>query len=228
MRVRRGARTAGRIGRLACALAASAVATAAAAQGFDAAQQRRLERAGGTDWVVGATLQRAIAPGERDTTHGIFTVDRGALHLEGRWNYEAVDAGALFAGWTWRRHGDVSVVFVPMLGVAFGSLRGVVPALKLDVAWRAFDVYVEAEYVRDVEEPDRSLLYAWTELGVSPGGGWRLGAVGQRSRPFSSQRETQRGLFVQFETGPATLGLYLFEPTDPSRRVTVLSVGAGF
>jgi hypothetical protein len=221
------------VARLACGLAVvagAAVAGAgpAAAQGVDAAQRRRLERAPGTEWVLAATLQRAFVPDEPDTTLLIASADRGPLHLEGRWNYEAIGAGAVFVGSNFRRYGEVDVTLVPMLGLAFGTLRAVVPAFEASVAWRALDAYLEIEYVRDVEDRTRSFAYAWSELAVSPGDGWRLGTVAQRSRRYASQRETQRGLFVQHEFGVATLGLFVFEPADASRRSALLTVGFGF
>lgn len=156
--------------RLACALSLAATCAELAAQGLDTAQRRRLERATGTDWVLGATVQRALVPGEPDTTLGVVAADRGPLHLEGRWNYEAQGAGSLFAGINLRRDGDVALTLVPMLGVAFGTLRGIVPALEASVSWRALDASIEAEYVRDLDDRERSFLYAWSELGVSPGG----------------------------------------------------------
>jgi hypothetical protein len=212
---------------LACGILLAA-ALPVSAQGLDAAQRRRLERATGTEWVAAATLQRAFVPGAPDTTLAIASADRGPLHLEARWNYEAIGAGTAFVGTNWRRDGEVALTLVPMLGVAFGNLRGVVPALEASIAWRWLDAYVEVEYVRDVEDRSRSFAYAWSELGVSPGGGWRLGAVAQRSRRYESSREIQRGLFAQLEVGSATLGLFVFEPTDPSRRSTLLMVGVGF
>jgi hypothetical protein len=119
------------------------------------------------------------------------------------------------------------LTLVPMLGVAFGSQRGVVPALKASLEWGAFDAYVEGEWVIDTSDRSGSFAYAWSELGWSPGHGWRLGAVGQRSRRYGESREVQRGLFVQREIGRATLGVFAFEPADASRRLVLLMVGAG-
>ncbi len=214
--------------RLACALSLAATCAELAAQGLDTAQRRRLERATGTDWVLGATVQRALVPGEPDTTLGVVAADRGPLHLEGRWNYEAQGAGSLFAGINLRRDGDVALTLVPMLGVAFGTLRGIVPALEASVSWRALDASIEAEYVRDLDDRERSFLYAWSELGVSPGGGWRLGLVGQRTRRWTALRDTQRGVFAQLELGRTAWGVYVFEPADAPRRLVLLMLSVGY
>ena len=213
--------------RLAAALAMAAACASATAQGVDIAQRRRVERAQRTDWVLGATLQRAFVPGAPDTTLGIVAADRGALHLEGRWNYEAIDAGTLFAGLNWRRDAAVSVTLVPMLGVAFGSLRGVVPALEASVTWRMLDASIAAEWVRDLDDRSRSFFYAWSELGVSPGGGWRLGAVAQRTRLWETLGEVQRGVFAQVELGPTTWALYVFQRVDAPRRLVLLALSLG-
>jgi hypothetical protein len=214
--------------RLCVALLSAGTVASAWGQGIDPGQRSRLARAQGAEWVLAGTLQRALVPDEPDTTLGIVTADRGALHLEARWNYEAIDAGTVFVGGNWEVGEDWRVSLTPMLGVAFGSLRGVVPALKASVAWRAFDFYTEAEYVRDSDAKTGSFLYAWSELGFAPADGWRLGFVGQRSRKYDSLPEVQRGVFGQVELGPTTLGLYVFDPTKSSSRLAMLMFGIAF
>jgi hypothetical protein len=166
-------------------------------------------------------------PDQADFGVGVAAVNRGPLRLEARVNYEALDAGSLFLGWRWagtRGGADDdawSVEATPMLGVAFGSIRAVVPALLASVRWRRFDVYLEAEAVRDLDDSDASFLYAWSELGWSPVEWLRVGLVGQRTRLVASERSLQRGLFAQVLLGPATLSAYAFNPEVSSRYLVV-------
>ena len=56
----------------------------------------------------------------------------------------------------------------------------------------------------------------------------RFGLVGQRTRAYQSDRDIQRGPFVQFITGRLTLGLFLFNSDDKANRIGILSLGAVF
>jgi hypothetical protein len=72
-----------------------------------------------------------------------------------------------------------------------------------------------------------SYNYAWSELGYRPFEWLRIGAVGQRTRAYGGNRETQRGPFVQASFGPVTIGGFWFNPGS-SEQVFVASLGATF
>ena len=165
-------------------------------------------------------------PDQENFGVGVGAVNRGPWRLEARVNYEALDSGSLFLGRRWAgtarptdgaEEDSWSFEATPMLGVAFGSIRAVVPALLASVGWRSFDLYVEAEYVRDLDDADASFFYAWSELGWSPVDWLRVGLVGQRTRLVASERSLQRGAFAQILLGRATLSAYAFNPEASSR-----------
>ena len=158
---------------------------------------------------------------------GIATLDRGPLHLEARYQYEAKDSASVFVGWTFSGGEKLTFSVRPILGVLAGRSQGVIPGLEASVAYGPVDFYVEAEYVRFRHEPDESFTYAWSELGYAPWEWLRVGIVGQRTRTVDSERDIQRGLFGQFMLGPATVGIYAFNP-DASSRYWILSLGAKF
>ena len=158
---------------------------------------------------------------------GVASLDRGPLHLEARYNYEARDAGSAFVGWKFEGGDTVSYALTPIIGGLFGAARGVVPGLEASIGWRTFDVYVEAEYVRDLDESSASYFYSWTELGWKPVEWLRVGLVGQRTHTIDNGRDLQRGIFGQLTFGKATLGVYAFNPDSGSRYV-IVSFGAQF
>ena len=51
-------------------------------------------------WAYSMTGMYFVQPDESNYPLGIATADREQLHLEERYNYEALNTGALFAGWT--------------------------------------------------------------------------------------------------------------------------------
>ena len=157
----------------------------------------------------------------------VAALQRGPLRLEARQNYEAKSATSAFAGYAWSGGKDIAWSVTPMLGGLFGSTRGVVPAVEASVTWRKFDLYVEAEYVHDLDDSSASYLYAWTEIGWRPVEPIRIGLVGQRTRIVSNDRELQGGVFGQLTFGKATIGVYAFNPESASRYV-VLSLGLAF
>jgi len=164
---------------------------------------------------------------ESDFGVGVASINRGALHLEGRYNYEERDSGSLFIGWNFSGGERVTWQITPILGVLFGAQRGAIPGLEASVAYGPVDFYVEAEYVADSRNHDESYVYAWSELGWKPVEWLRLGLVGQRTHTVHTDRDFERGLFAQVIFGPATLGIYAFNP-DSSSRYVIGALGIQF
>ena len=178
-------------------------------------------------WEFGITAYPTIVRDGENFTSAIAVADRGALHLEARYNYESVGSRSAFVGWTFSGGETVTWELTPLAGGAWGDTRAFVPGFEASVAWKQLDVYVEAEYVRDSSERDDSYFYAWTELGYRPVEWLRLGAAGQRTRAYDNERDIQRGPFVQVTWRRLTLGGYWFNPGS-DEQVFVGSIGATF
>ena len=166
-------------------------------------------------------------PHQRDYGTAIASLNRGALHLEARYNYEAMDSGSIFAGWNFAGGDSVTYQVTPIFGALFGQTRALIPGLEASVAYAEVDAYIEAEYVRDLGTASDSYFYAWSELGWKPVQWLRVGLVGQRSRDVENGRNFQRGLFVQLIGDKVTLGLYGFNP-DSSSRYLIVALGVQF
>lgn len=158
---------------------------------------------------------------------GVTTLDHGSWHLEGRYNYEAHNAGSAFIGWKFKGGEDITFEVTPMVGALFGAARGVVPGVEASIAWGPFDAYIEAEYVDDRNSADASYYYAWSELAWKPAEWLRVGLVGQRTHTVDTGRDWQRGVFAQATIGKVTLGAYAFNP-DSGARYVIVSLGARF
>jgi len=179
-------------------------------------------------WAFAATLYpTSIRNGDRYTS-AIVTADRGALHLEGRYNYESVGARSAFVGWNFSGSaGDsLSWELTPLVGGAWGTTDAFVPGLEASVAWGPVDFYTEIEYVRPDDHSSR-YLYAWNELGFKPVSWLRLGAAVQRTRAYGGDRNVQVGPFAQLTWERFTLGGYWFNP-GASDQVVVMSLGIAF
>ena len=205
---------------------ASLAATGALAQ-ESAASGRRASPPTKEPWEFAITAYPTQVRGGENNTSAIAVADRGPLHLEARYGYEAKDSRSAFVGWTFSGGETVAWELTPLLGGAWGPVRAFVPGLEASLGWGRFDFYVEAEFVRDRGEKSDSYNYAWSELGFSPVDWLRLGAVGQRTKAYGGEREFQRGPFVQVTWGKATIGAFWFNPGS-SEQVFVGSIGATF
>jgi hypothetical protein len=158
---------------------------------------------------------------------GVAAIDRGPLHLEARYNYEAKNSTSAFLGWKFSGGEALTYEITPIAGMLFGQTRAVVPGAEVSLAYRQFDAYVEAEYVSDLDNHADSYVYAWSELGWRPVDWLRLGLVGQRTRIVQGDRDSQRGVFAQLAVGRVTVGLYAFNP-DAGSRYAIVSLGVDF
>ena len=123
----------------------------------------------------------------------IFYADRGALHLEARYNYEGLETGSFFIGRNFEVGENVTLTAVPMFGLVLGSTQGIAPGAEIEIGWRRLALYAESEYVFDLEEEDESFLYTWLEATVAPSEWLRLGLVAQRTRTYETGLDVQRG-----------------------------------
>lgn len=206
-------------------LAASAAAPANAEEA--AVSGRRAAPPSKERWEFALTAYPAQVRGGDDTTSAIAVADRGPLHVEARYGYEAKDSRSAFLGWTFSGGEAVTWELTPLVGGGWGPVRAFIPGFEASLAWGKLDFYVEAEFVRDRGEKTDSYNYAWSELGYRPLEWLRVGAVGQRTRAYGGHREFQRGPFVQVSVGPATIGGFWFNPGSKDQ-VFVASIGVTF
>jgi hypothetical protein len=178
-------------------------------------------------WSFEATAYPTHVRGGERYTSGIMSADRGPLHLEARVNYESVGTRSAYVGWTFSGGESLSWEITPILGVAWGDIRALVPGVEWSLAWGPFDFYSEAQWVNDRASHNDSYIYSWNELGYRATDWLRLGVAGQRTRVYGGDRDLQRGPFVQLSMGRVTLGGYWFNPGS-SDQVFVGSIGVAF
>jgi hypothetical protein len=158
-----------------------------------------------------ATGYGYVIPDAPNYLMGVAAADLAWLHLEGRYNYEALHTGSAFGGvnlgWGQRLRLDLT----PMVGGAFGRVDGIVPALRFTVTWWRFDLSSESEVMVPFSNPGGgSFYYNWTELGLSPLPAIRVGGAVQRNLVFQTSLAIQRGLFAGLHLGPFNFTFYEF------------------
>ena len=178
-------------------------------------------------WEFEASATTYLLPDDREYIQPSFKADRGRLHLEARYNYEALRTGSLWAGYNFSVGDKVSFEFTPMIGGVFGDTNGVAPGFRTSLSWRRLALYSESEYVCNTEDHSSNFFYTWSELSYSPVDWFRFGLVGQRTRAYETELDLQRGPLFGFTYKRLNLGLYLFN-LDREQKTTVFSVAVGF
>jgi hypothetical protein len=178
-------------------------------------------------WEWGPSVLLYLVPGESAFLQPTLTIDRGGLHLEGRYNYEARDTGSAWVGWNFSFGEELTFGLTPMVGAVFGGMRGVAPGLTLTLEWGPLALWSQSEYVLDLGDSSRSFFYDWTEVSITGPDWLRVGMVLQRTRAFQTTTEIQGGPLVGLSFWKLSATAYLFAPGQDDQFV-VLSLAGSF
>src|SRR5688572_18253003 len=118
-------------------------------------------------WVLSAAVALYALPDEGNYAQPTVTADRGKLHLEARYNYEALRTASLWVGFAMSGGQAVQWELAPMMGAVFGATDGIAPGYVTSVTWWKVDAYLEGEYVFARTSEDR-FAYHWSEVAMAP------------------------------------------------------------
>ena len=150
-------------------------------------------------WSFSASVNTYIVPEGDDYAQPTIIADRDWLHLEARYNYEALETGSMWVGYNFAGGDKLAWAFTPMLGGVFGDINGIAPGYQGSLSWWKLQLYSEGEYRPRHRAISRtSFLYNWSELTLAPVDWFRFGFVTQRTRVYETDRDIQRGLLVGF------------------------------
>jgi len=167
-------------------------------------------------WAFSGSANAFLIPDDRDFLQPTINADRDALHLEARYNYEALETASLWIGCNLSAaHGDLALAFTPMAGVAFGEASGIAPGYHVTLDWRKLEFYSEGEYLFDLDDSEDSFLYSWSQLTLSPLDWLDAGLVVQRTRVYAGARDIQRGVLLGVHYRRVGLTANVFNPDDP-------------
>lgn len=172
------------------------------------------ETATAPTWSYAASVYTYIVPDASDYAQPTITADRDWLHLEARYNYEALKTGSTWVGYNFAGGEKLAWEITPMLGGVFGDTTGIAPGYKGSLSWWKLELYSEGEYVFDTGDSSESFFYNWSELSLAPVDWFRFGLVTQRTRVYHSDRDIQRGLLVGFSYKMVDLTTYVFNPDN--------------
>ena len=178
-------------------------------------------------WSFSISAYTYIVPDSREYVQPTVTADRDWLHLEARYNYEALNTGSAWIGYNFSGGEKLAWEFTPMLGGVFGDITGIAPGYKGSLSWWKLELYSEGEYVFDTGNSSDSFFYNWSELTLAPVDWFRFGLVTQRTRLYKSDRDIQRGVLLGLSHKHVDITGYVFNP-DEAKPTFVIAVGLTF
>jgi len=180
-------------------------------------------------WEFGASAFVFLPPDDDTFVSPILDADRGALHLEARYNYEDLETGSAFIGRNIPfKDADVSGTVVPVFGLVLGNTAGIAPGVNIDLSWGRFALTDETEAVIELPDFDESFLYSWIEATLEPVHGLRIGVAAQRTKLSETGLEVRRGPMLSLATARGWLGAYWFNPGESDKETVVLAGGVTF
>jgi hypothetical protein len=179
------------------------------------------------EWEFSATALIYIVPDDRDYVQPTLTIDRDWLHLEARYNYEDLDTASIWIGYNFSVGDTLTLDFTPMVGGVFGDTRGAAPGYEITLAWRAFELYTEGEYVVDADDSSDNFFYSWSELTYSPTAWVRAGMAVQRTKIRAESSDFEIGPMIGVTYECLDFSAYLLFPEEGDPTVA-LGVGIDF
>ncbi|MGH7175978.1 MAG: hypothetical protein ACREJC_01235, partial [Tepidisphaeraceae bacterium] len=113
-------------------------------------------------WAFSLSAYTYIVPDGQDYVNPNFTADRDWLHLEARYNYEALNTGSLWIGYNFSFGDKLVLDLTPMVGVVFGDLTGGALGYELSLSYEKLSLSCQGEYVIDAGDNSGNYFYVWS------------------------------------------------------------------
>jgi hypothetical protein len=155
------------------------------------------------EWEFSLSTFTYLALHQRDYANPNFSADYGRLHLEARYNYEALKTGSVWIGCNFPRFTigkDLEINATPMLGGVFGDITGVAPGYSIEASYKIIKASTQGEYFFDAGNNSGDFFYSWSEFSASlpKADCVRAGLVVERTQA-SGNSEVRRGPLVGFK-----------------------------
>jgi hypothetical protein len=149
-------------------------------------------------WSYSSSVTTYIAEHDREYASPTIAADLNSLHLELRYNYEALKTGSIFAGYNLTFGKKVQFEVMPMIGGVLGDINGVAPGYTISIASGPIEFYTQGEYFFDGRGSEGNFFYNWTELSISPARWIRVGVALDRTKVVNTDIEIRRGPLLGF------------------------------
>src|SRR5437588_11562521 len=94
-----------------------------------------LDKKDETQWHYALSTSTYLVLNGRDYTNPNFAADRDWLHVEARYDYEALKTGSIWLGYSFSFGNKLVLEATPMLGGVFGDSTGIAPGYVLSLSY---------------------------------------------------------------------------------------------
>jgi hypothetical protein len=148
------------------------------------------------EWECSLSISTYLAQNGRDYANPNLVADRGWLHLEARYNYEAIKTGSVWLGYNFSVGKKLLLEATPMLGGVVGDITGIAPGYALALSYEQIEFFTQGEYFFDAETRAGNFFYTWSELSYSPVTWFRAGIAIDRTKALGSNVDVRRGPLI--------------------------------
>ena len=165
-----------------------------------------------TEWECSLSTSTYLVQHGRDYVNPNLVADRGWLHLEARYNYEAIKTGSLWLGYNFSFGKKLAFEVTPMFGGVFGDITGIAPGYTISISYEPIEFFTQGEYFFDAGNRSGNFFYSWSELSCAPVTWFRAGIVVERTKAFGSTSDIRPGPLVGFKYRNVDLTTYWLSP----------------
>ena len=181
----------------------------------------------GSNWSGSISVSTYVTEHSDDFASPVVTADHGSLHLESRYNYEALQTGSIWVGYNMSRGDKLEIAATPMLGLVFGDTTGIAPGYNVSLSYANLELSTQGEYLFDTDGSAGNFFYTWSELTYAPVDWFRAGIVIERTKVLGTDLDVRRGPLLAFTHGPIDFATYWLDPGSSSATF-VFAVTAAF
>lgn len=178
-------------------------------------------------WEFSLSTATILAQNSKDYVNPNFSADRDWLHLEARYQYEAIKSGSIWLGYNFSFGDKLSVEVTPMIGGVFGDITGIAPGYLISASYKSFEFSTQGEYFIDAAIRAGNFFYTWSELSYAPTEWFRFGVVVDRTKAIGSSTAIRRGPLVGLKYKNADFTTYWLSP-GTHEGVIIFSVTVSF
>jgi hypothetical protein len=150
-------------------------------------------------WEYSLCVSTYLEQHARDFANPTLGVDHDWLHLEARYNYEALKTGSLWFGRKFTAGDELEIEVTPMVGGVFGDSTGIAPGYNISLGYKALAFFTQGEYLFDTANQTNNFFYTWSELSCNLTNWLKAGIVIDRTKVLGSNFDVRRGPLLGFK-----------------------------
>ena len=165
-----------------------------------------------SEWECSLSTSTYFVQNSRDYANPTLVADHDWLHLEARYNYEAIKTGSVWLGYNFSLGKKLVLEATPMLGGVLGDITGMAPGYTLSLSYKQIVFVTQGESFFDAGTRSANFFYSWSEISYAPVTWFRVGIVIDRTKALGSNFEVRRGPLVGFRYKKIDFTTYWLSP----------------